>query len=53
MHCKVKKWHLPKQMPFSIYQYLLQSLFNSNSNRYSHTDHGGAKGAPPVAEEAT
>ena len=28
----------------------LQALFNSNSNANGHTDHGGAMGAPPVAE---
>jgi hypothetical protein len=32
---------------------LLHSLFDSNSHGNGHTDHGGAKRAPPVAEEAS
>ena len=29
---------------------LLQGLRGSNSQVIGHTDHGGARGAPPVAE---
>ena len=32
---------------------LLQSLFDGNSDRDSHANHGGATGAPPVADKAT
>ena len=32
---------------------LLQAFLNSNSQVNGHTDHGGARGAPPVAEKAT